>query len=195
MEVMKGIIFGVVCLCFMSSWCNHDTELKVLSAEKYCKANDLDTNFCVLIDMSIHSGKKRLYVYDFTKDSVLYSGLVSHGCGKKPWSDDHSKGNPLFSNIPESHMSSLGKYRIGKRGWSNWGIHVNYKLHGLERTNSKAYERLIVLHGWSSVQDSAVYPQGTPEGYGCPAVSNAVMTHLDRKLKGKSKDVLLWIYQ
>ncbi|BDD00612.1 murein L,D-transpeptidase catalytic domain-containing protein [Persicobacter psychrovividus] len=124
--------------------------------------------------MSVHSGKYRLFVYDFNNDRIERSALVSHGCGESWWGADQSKTNPVFSNIPESHKSSLGKYKIGKRGWSNWGIHVNYRMHGLEKTNSNANRRDIVLHSWEQVLDQEPYPDGTAEGWGCPAVSNEV---------------------
>jgi len=162
------------------------------SALAYCHESTLDTSFMILIDMDIHSGRERLFVYDFSRDSIVDSGLVSHGCCDGSWGMDESKDSPLFKNVAESHCSSLGKYRIGARGWSNWGIHVNYKLHGLENLNDKAYERYIVLHSWEMVSDEEVYPDGTPEGWGCPAVSNALMKRLDERLS-TSKDVLLWI--
>ena len=34
-------------------------ELKREEALSFCKKNNLDTKYCILIDMSIHSGKKR----------------------------------------------------------------------------------------------------------------------------------------
>ena len=116
--------------------------------------------------MSIHSGKKRLFLYDLKDKKIVQSGLCSHGCGEAPWGEDETKETPLFSNVPDSHLSSIGKYRIGKRGYSNWGIHVNYKLHGLEATNSKAYSRFIVLHSWDAIEDEETFPQGAPEGWG-----------------------------
>ena len=170
-------------------------ELKREEALSFCKKNNLDTKYCILIDMSIHSGKKRLFVVDLKNDTILKSSMVSHGCGNYLWSDDQTKDKPSFSNIPESHLASLGKYRVGKRGWSNWGININYKLHGLDSTNSNAYMRMIVLHGWNSVQDKETYPNGSPEGYGCPAVSNNTMRYLDELLKNKKKDVLMWVYK
>lgn len=169
--------------------------LKKQEALTFCKANNLNTDYCVLIDMSIHSGKKRFYLLSFKKDSIAYSALVFHGCGPLKWSDDESKENPIFSNTNDSHLASLGKYRIGNRGWSSWGININYKLHGLDSTNSNAYQRIIVLHGWDAVKDAEQYPHGSPEGYGCPAVSNNTMRYLDNKLKNKKKDVLMWIYK
>ena len=70
----------------------------------------------------------------------------------------------------------------------------NYKMHGLESSNSKAYERTIVLHSWDDIPHEEVYPSGTPEGWGCPAVSNDFMKVIDAKLQKASKNVLLWVY-
>lgn len=168
---------------------------KANQALTFCKENDLDTTFCILVDMSIHSGKNRLFVYDFQTNKVVNEGLCSHGCGKAPWGSDQTKTAPVFSNLHESHCSSLGKYKIGTRGYSNWGIHVNYKLHGLEQTNSNAYARQIVLHSWNNVNNEETFPYGAPEGWGCPAISNELMKKLDLKLKQAQKPVLLWMYQ
>ena len=171
------------------------TELKANAALKFCKGNNYNTKYCYLVDMSIHSGKNRFFIWDFKSKAISDSGLVSHGCCDNIWSLDETKENPVFSNVPESHCSSLGKYKIGKRGYSSWGINVNYKLHGLDKTNSKAYDRIIVLHSWDAVSDEEVYPAGTPEGWGCPAVSNSKMEKIDEMLKKSDHPVLLWIYK
>lgn len=170
-------------------------NLKITEALQFCTTNNMNTNFCILVDMGTHSGIERLVVWDFKKDSLLKVGLVSHGCGTKPWSSDFTKDSPKFSNVPESHLSSVGKYVIGNREWSNWGIHVKYWLKGLEETNNNAEKRVIVLHGWEKVEDKATYPDGTPEGWGCPAVSNNMMKFIDKQLKVAKKPVLLWIYK
>ena len=169
-------------------------ENKGLEAFNYAYANDMNTDFCVLIDMDIHSGKKRMVVWDMQKKEVVKQGLVSHGCGESSWGMDDSKSDPVFSNVPDSHLSSLGKYAIGDRAWSNWGINIKYWLKGLESTNSNAVDRVIVLHGWESVSDAETFPNGTPEGWGCPAVSNKMMNYLDSKLRYVEKPVLFWIY-
>lgn len=168
---------------------------KTVEAALYCKNNKLNTKYCILVDMSIHSGKNRLFVYDFEKESIILQGLCSHGCCDKNWGSDDTKNSPVFSNVSESHCSSLGKYKIGKRGYSNWGINVNYKLHGLESSNDNAYSRVIVLHSWNMVPDIEPYPNGTPEGWGCPAVSNTLMTKIDAILKASNQPILLWIYK
>ena len=144
---------------------------KAKEALEFCKSNHYNTEFCVLVDMRIHSGKNRMFVWDF-----------------------ETKTAPVFSNTPDSHLSSLGKFKIGDRGYSQWGINVNYKLHGLEKTNKNAYKRYIVLHSWEMVSDNPTYPEGTPEGWGCPAVSNEMMKQLDKKLKTSTKHVLFWVF-
>ncbi len=144
--------------------------------------------------MSIHSGKKRAFLYDLKNDSILASALCAHGCGTKPWGETSTKEKPVFSNVADSHCSSLGKFKTGKRGYSSWGIHVNYLLHGLESTNTNALKRQIVLHSWDDVPEKEVYPNGTPEGWGCPAVANSFMRTIDSKIKPSEKPVLLWMY-
>lgn len=147
-------------------------------AFEFIQSNDFNDIFCLLVDFSIHSGKNRLFVWDFDSSKTILESLVSHGSGPSQWSSDLTKDSPVFSNVVDSHCSSLGKYKIGKRGWSNWGIHVNYKLHGLESTNNNAYKRVIVLHSWDAMPNAEVYPKGCPESWGCPAVSNEVMKNL-----------------
>lgn len=190
---MKNLFLLVAFLAVISSF-TKPSKSKVEEAFEFSKVQNLDTGICIFINMSEHSGKKRMFLYDFAADTIIIAGLVSHGCGKSAWSEDETKNAPVFSNLHESHCSSLGKYKIGNRGWSNWGIHVNYKLHGLEETNSNAFDRQIVLHSWGAVTNEEIFPMGTSEGYGCPAVSNDVMKVLDKHLKTK-KNVLMWIYK
>lgn len=165
---------------------------KAVLAKSYCIENNLNSEACVLIDMKIPSGKKRFFLWDFKGDSVLKSGVCSHGsCGNLDNYD--SKNAPQFSNIPESHCSSLGKYKIGKRGYSSFGININYKLHGLEKTNDNAYSRFIVFHSLG-ISDEEVYPLKISESWGCPAVSDNFMREIDQVLKSKKKSVLLWVF-
>lgn len=169
-------------------------ENKKTEALAFCKQKGFNQHFCVLVDMSIHSGKKRLFIWDFSGDSLLLSCLVGHGCCDNNWGADDSKDAPKFSNIPNSHCSSLGKYKIGERAYSDWGIHIKYLLHGLESTNSNALSRYIVLHAWEQVTDDEIYPSGTSEGWGCPTVSNNAMRKIDALLKEEKLPTLFWIY-
>jgi len=170
-------------------------QSKSSEANVFCKAYGLNTEFCFLIDLSMHSGLKRLYIWNFNRDTITNSFLVSHGCYTNPWGKDASKNKAFVSNEDGSHASSIGKYRIGNRGHSEWGIGVNYLLHGQESSNSNALKRQIVLHSWDEVADDEVYPDGTPEGWGCPAVSNNSMKLMDDMLQRSQKNVLLWVFQ
>jgi len=171
------------------------TRVKASEALVYCKSKKLNTDFCVLIDMSLHSGVKRFFVWDFDTDTISYSFLVGHGCCNYSWSGEQSKEEPIFSNEEGSHCSSLGKYKIGARAYSDWGVKTKYVLHGLESTNSNALSRYIVFHSWEAISDDEVYPYGTPEGWGCPVISNKSFTAIDPILMAAEKPVLLWIYK
>jgi L,D-transpeptidase catalytic domain len=170
------------------------TKIKAKEALLFCKNKGYNTTYCILIDMSLPSGVKRFMIWDFRKNTILASGLVSHGCGINPWSGIWSKDKPTFSNVANSHCSSLGKYQVDDRAASAWGIHIKYYLKGLESTNSNAYVRDVVLHSWEKVPDEDVYPIGTPEDWGCPAVSNNTMKTVDALLHKQKKHLLLWIY-
>jgi hypothetical protein len=218
---MKKIIFGVLVILSLSCSKNKDnkqtsvskkehktdviSEVKLRSeikdvdyskyykeAFQYCKSNKLNQDKFILIDLGVHSGLKRFFVYDFKQNKVLNSYMVSHGCGDNEWGKTSSIENAPVSNEFDSHCSSIGKYVISDRGISQWGIKVNYLLHGKEKTNSNAVKRAIVLHSWEAVSNDEVYPNGTPEGWGCPAISNESMKEIDEILK-QNKNVLMWI--
>ena len=169
-------------------------DQRVDKALEFCINNDYNTDHCILVDMSIHSGKKRLHLWDFNENKVVASYLVSHGCCENQWSGDETRNSPRFSNTQDSHCSSLGKYKIGNRGWSSFGVNINYRLHGLEPSNSNAFDRNIVFHSWDMVGNMETFPTGTPEGWGCPAVSNKAFLEIDPYLKNSTKPTLFWIY-
>lgn len=160
----------------------------------FCRQQGYNTRYCVLIDMSLPSGVKRLVVWDFRRNDMIIAGLVSHGCGTAPWSGIWSKDKPVFSNADGSHCTALGKYKINNRAYSAWGIHVKYYLNGLESTNSNAMIRQIVFHSWEAVPENEVYPSGSPEGWGCPAISNHTMKAVDALFQKQKKHLLMWIY-
>ncbi|MEO3405980.1 murein L,D-transpeptidase catalytic domain-containing protein [Mucilaginibacter sp. CAU 1740] len=195
--------FLLICLiacCFKLNAATPGLNLDRLKAKAkqslaFCRQRGYNTRYCILIDMSLPSGVKRFAVWDFKKNDTLLTGLVSHGCGRNPWSGVWSKDKPEFSNLDGSHCTALGKYEIDGRAYSAWGIHVKYYLTGLESTNNNALARQIVFHSWEQVPEMEVYPNGTPEGWGCPAISNNTMKVVDALLRKQGKHVLMWIFQ
>lgn len=170
------------------------TKMKAEEALEFCTSGKFNTDFCILIDMSLHSGINRFFVWDFKTNSISKQYLVGHGCGSNSWSKDDSKSNPGFSNEDGSHLSALGKYKLEGRGYSDWGIHIKYLMHGLEDTNSNALKRFIVFHSWDKMSDEETFPEGSPEGWGCPTVSNNAMKEIDPMIQKSGKPVLMWIY-
>lgn len=201
--ILLSILFGAACKGRISEDLHPPitasspirNPLPVSEAKAYAQSKGFDTTLCLLIDMGRHSGLKRFFVIDLIHRTVLDSGRVSHGCGTKPWGRATSRQHPVFSNTPDSHCSSLGHYRIGRRGVSQWGIKVNYLLHGLDSTNNQALNRFIVLHSWERISEQEIWPYGTTESWGCPAVSNEFMIRLDSVLRDREKSVLLWMYR
>lgn len=161
-------------------------RLKAAAAADFVKQEHFNSEYCFLVDMRIESGKRRFFVYNLQTDSVEKSGLVTHGTGS-------DKGEELyFSNTPNSNCTSLGKYRIGKPYYGKFGL--AYKLYGLESSNSKAFERFVVLHSHSCVPAGEVYPVPICESWGCPTVAPAFLQELKGYIDNSSKPVLLWIY-
>ncbi len=169
-------------------------EQKAGQALAYCQANGMDTTYCMLINMAIHSGKNRLVLWDFDANTARETGICCHGSCDGNSRVIGSYDTAQFSNVHASYCSSKGKYKIGNRGYSNYGIHINYKLHGLESTNNHAYKRIIVLHSWGEVPEIEVFPQYAPNSLGCPMVSDSMMRFLDSTLQSATLPVLLWIY-
>lgn len=74
---------------------------KAQAGKAYCDKNGYNTNYCFLVDFSIHSGKRRFFVWDFKGDSVKYASLCAHGYGK-----NSTVSKPVFSNVEGSYCSS-----------------------------------------------------------------------------------------
>jgi L,D-transpeptidase catalytic domain len=138
-----------------------------------------------IVDFSLPSNKKRLFVIDLNNCKVLFNTYVAHGMnsGKEYASE--------FSNQPESNKSSLGFYEtaqtyVGKNGYS---LH----LLGLEKgINDKADSRSIVMHGADYVSESLIEEQGyIGRSWGCPAVPEKLHKPIINKIKNGS---CLFIY-
>jgi len=161
----------------------------------FCKQNKFNQDFYFFVDLSVHSGKNRFFIYDFKNQKVVNQNLVTHDACDVFQEHPEKYKKVKFSNKSNSHCSMKGKYKIGKRDYSSWGINVKYWLHGLESTNNNAVNRVVVLHSWDAVSNEEIYPRYSPLSWGCPAVSNEFMKVLDEKLKADNQSVLLWIVE
>ena len=191
---MAKIFRLLFCFVFASAACAQPEAVfsqKTNEALEYCRQHDMNSDFCFLMDLSQHSGKNRFFVYSFKTKTVIAQGLVCHGTGK-----NSTPEKPVFSNEVGSNCSSTGKFSVGKRAYSQWGIHVHYKLHGLERSNSNAFKRTVVLHSYTPVPGGEIYPSHLPMGWslGCPVIADDLMRKIDTLLQKTTKPTLLWIY-
>ena len=160
---------------------------KASFAKDYVDEKGFDISYCFMIDMRLPSGKNRFFVYNLLKDSLEVAGLVTHGKGSQSES-----GDLIFSNIPNSNCTSLGKYKIGNSYNGNFGL--SYKLMGLDKTNSRALDRAVVLHSYCGVPNTEVYPAPITLSEGCPVVSTAFFAQLKSYMEESQEPILLWIY-
>jgi hypothetical protein len=156
-------------------------------AKEYATANKFNTQFCFLVDMAIASGKQRFFVYDMKKNSVLATGLVTHGRCNRNWLSGRQYGNDIGCGC-----TSLGKYKVGNPYQGRFGL--AYKLFGLDATNSNAYSRFVVLHSMQCVPEEAIDPYPICQSDGCPTVSPGFLNKLATLIDTSKQPVLLWIY-
>jgi hypothetical protein len=160
---------------------------KAAEAKRFVEKNNCSKQFCFLIDMSLPSGQNRFYVYDLRKDSILASGLVTHGNCNREWLEGRK-----YSNEPGCGCTALGKYKTGYSYQGRFG--TAFKLHGLDKTNDRAFDRFIVLHSHSCVPEDEVNGE-ICQSNGCPTVSPGFLKTLEPIIRSSDKPVLLWIYQ
>jgi L,D-transpeptidase catalytic domain len=130
-----------------------------------------------VIDYSLPSTARRLWVFDLEKRELLFSEYVAHGQGT---GENFARE---FSNRDGSHQSSLGMFRTtetysGKNGYS-------LKMEGLEPgVNDAAMARAIVMHGADYVNPDMAKQQGRlGRSWGCPALRPEVAAAVIDSLK------------
>ncbi len=141
--------------------------------------------FLTIIDFTLPSDQKRLWIINLNEKTILFNDLVAHG---------RNSGNAItenFSNIAESHMSSQGFYitgntYVGKHGFS-------LRLNGIEQgINHNAFDRAIVMHGADYVSEGFIKTNGRlGRSFGCPAVSKEISDDVINTIKDNS---CLFIY-
>lgn len=146
----------------------------------------MNTQICFLIDLQLHNGKKRFFVYDIQKDSILHAGLVTHGdCRERYLSDVR------YSNQPGSQCSSAGRYKVGIQYKGIFG--KSYRLHGLDSSNSNAFKRAVVMHSHECIPEKEIYPNQICNSQGCPTVTPAFLRTISSYIDQSKKPILLWV--
>lgn len=136
--------------------------------------------YLTILDYSLSSKKKRLFVIDLEEKAIIFNELAAHG---KNSGGEYAR---YFSNTYNSKKSSIGFLLTGET--YNGRHNLSLKLHGVESGyNSNAYNRGIVFHGAYYVNDYLVEKeQVIGRSFGCPAVKSDVNSKLVRKIKGGS---------
>ncbi|AKQ45442.1 hypothetical protein TH63_06985 [Rufibacter radiotolerans] len=141
---------------------------------KLNKSKDILT----VVDFSKHSREKRLWIVDLAKKKLLYNSLVAHGRG----SGNEKAVN--FSNIENSHMSSLGFYITENTYFGKHGLSL--KLQGVDKGfNTNAKDRAVVVHGADYVSEAFVKQHGRlGRSHGCPALPKEITEEVVQLIKG-----------
>lgn len=163
--------------------------VQLKAVESYIAKNKgkYSSNYCILIDMRIPSQHYRLFVVDMKKDSIVERGVVAHGSGSETSQPD----SMVFSNTPNSYMTSLGIYKFGVPYVGSFGR--SYRLHGLEASNNKAFARAVVFHSYDYVPD-VEQEEPIMNSLGCPMVSPNFFKTVDTYIKKEKLPVLMKIY-
>jgi len=145
----------------------------------------LNKPLLTVIDYSLPSTKKRLWIIDLEQQKILLHTVVAHG---------RNSGGLLaekFSNRPESYQSSLGFFKTGEAYQGKHGYSL--RLDGLEAgINDQARARAIVIHGADYAKETVAATAGRlGRSWGCPAVPPDLSTPLIKLIKEGS---LLFIY-
>ncbi len=138
-----------------------------------------------VIDYSLPSSVRRLWVLDPATRRVLAHEYVAHGRGSNHPEDPARAVR--FGNEPESHRTSLGSFLTGDTYEGQHG--VSLELDGLEPgVNDRARERRIVIHPADYVSEEFRARSGGWVGrsFGCPALAPDVAPALIARIRGGS---------
>jgi len=152
-----------------------------MNAYKYAQEHGkVNKPYLTIVDLSMPSKERRLWVIDVKNNQVLANELVANG--KNSGIDRGVR----FSNAPSSKESSLGVYEtsntyIGKHGQS-------LRVVGLERgINNNALSRAIVVHPAAYVNSEFAASHGrVGNSWGCFALSPRVAPKVINLIKGGS---------
>jgi hypothetical protein len=160
-------------------------DLGLRAYERARRAGHARRELLSIIDFSLPSSERRLWVFDVARRVLLFHERVAHGRGSGL---DRAE---RFSNVPFSHQSSIGAFvtaetYLGKHGRS-------LRLDGLEPgINDAVRRRAVVVHAADYVGEAFVRTHGRAgRSQGCPALDPAVAMQVIDAIAGGS---VLWAY-
>lgn len=157
---------------------------RALDAVQCSIDNEQKIDKLIVVDMSQGAKSRRLWAFDLkdaARPKMILNDRVAHGAG----SDRAGTGTASkFSNTPNSHMTSLGLYKIAERYRGKNGF--SRRLDGLfSHWNSNARNRAVVMHPSHYVNEDRV-----GRSQGCPAVNQKTMDALEA---AGLNNAVLWI--
>ncbi|HWR99160.1 MAG TPA: murein L,D-transpeptidase catalytic domain family protein [Prolixibacteraceae bacterium] len=146
----------------------------------------LNSSILTIIDFSQSSNKKRMYVIDMVKKSLLYNTYVAHG---RNTGEEYAE---KFSNESGTFKSSLGFY-ITKNIAIGAKVGFSLVLQGIERGfNDKALQREIIIHGADYATEAFIQKYGRlGRSLGCPSLPPDLIRPVSETIQGGS---CLFIY-
>ena len=171
-------------------WHKNVNPWDLQQVQDYCKKFDYNDDYYIICDFGRASGKKRFYVYNLNNKQRIMRSYCMHGNG-----GGSTDERPVFSNDLGSNCSSVGLFAL--QGLGSYRIKNSIKLTGLDKTNSMAYARGLLIHASKKTArfhgESKYIPIGK-ESHGCFTVSPKCLAELKTiyALHGKRKKILMW---
>lgn len=135
-----------------------------------------------VVDYGVDANNHRFFVIDIAKEEIIYSWYTSHGSGS---------GSLLrateFSNVPNSHKSSLGRVKTAETYYSSkFGYAL--RLDGLDKgVNDKMRARAIVMHQSDYVRAAYIANKKyAGRSQGCVTLNPPDSESIINRLKGGS---------
>jgi hypothetical protein len=154
---------------------------KVLTTLKCAMEYNLDrNNILTIIDYSLPSNEKRLWVFDLKEKKLLFYTYVSHGIKSGTLLTNY------FSNKFNSKASSIGVYKTEKAYYGREGLSL--RLDGLDASfNDNASNRSVVMHGGWYMEEQFIKRYGRPgRSWGCPALPLTLYQSIINTIKDNS---------
>ena len=193
---MKNLVFLSLLLLFSCDSKSQEVSInsttlipieKVSKIKNFVKDTKYNQDLVIFINFRIPSNKFRFFIYDLKNDKILEKAIVAHGSG----SVVKGSNDLVFSNVENSYQSSLGKYQIGSSYVGAFG--KSYRLIGLDKTNSNASKRAIIIHPYYCISDVETQNLACLS-LGCPMLSPNFFKVAEKYIDGSKKPMVLYAF-